>query len=163
MRQFVNFAARRAFCPERPMASESWSSITTTEAVLPPGLLSSTVTHITLGRLSALVMSVSGSSLHSTTSMRSPCSSREIVWMRMPRMPAAPTGSIPGWRAETATLARVPASCYGMNLDLAAAYLGNLELQQSTEHKWMSWLTMISGPRGVRRTSSTRTRGSSGG
>ncbi len=29
-------------------------------------------------------------------------------------------------------------SCYGMNLDLAVAYLGNLELQQSTEHKWMA-------------------------
>jgi len=111
IRQPVSLAARRAFCPSRPIARLNWSSGTITVAVLPPGARSFRYTPVTRAGLMALAMKMAGSAFHSITSIFSLLSSLTIAWMRTPLMPTqAPTGSIPGWVAETATLARSPGS-----------------------------------------------------
>ena len=95
MRQPVSLAARRAFCPSLPIASDNWSSGTITVAVL-LSRVSSRIACLTRAGLSALLIKTLVSALHSTTSIFSPPSSLTIDWMRMPRMPTQePTGSTP--------------------------------------------------------------------
>ena len=68
---------------------------------------------MSLGRagLSALLMKLRTSLFHSTTSIFSPFNSSTIFWMRVPRNPTQePTGSTPGWLANTATFDRCPGS-----------------------------------------------------
>ena len=116
IRMPVNFAARRAFCPFFPIASESWLSGTTTSAAVcsspPSGSVSSEiVTDETLAGDNARATNDAGSFDHSMMSIFSPRSSRLITWMRVPRSPTqAPIGSTSRLVEATATLARSPAS-----------------------------------------------------
>ena len=90
------------------MASESWSSGTTTVAYC---VSSSMSTSETLAGDSALATNTDGSSLHWMTSMRSPRSSPTTMRMRLPLGPTqAPTGSRLDSRLATAILERAPAS-----------------------------------------------------
>ena len=110
MRHPVRRAASRAFCPDLPMAKLNWSSAATTVAVgCSPS--SCRMTPVALAGLMALTMNVCGSSLHSTTSMRSPANSLTMFLMRLPFMPTqAPTASMCSIVAMTATLLRAPGS-----------------------------------------------------
>ena len=91
--QPVSFAARRAFWPSRPIASESWSSGTITVASL---VSSSTRTSRTRAGESALATNRAGSSLWGMMSIFSPRSSETTIRTRDPRGPTqAPTGSTP--------------------------------------------------------------------
>ena len=70
--QFVSFAAKRAFCPALPMASESWSSATITCANLSSGFKS---TAKTCAGNKASAINVDKSGFHSITSIFSPFNS----------------------------------------------------------------------------------------
>src|SRR3954453_19071645 len=94
IRQPVRRAAKRAFRPSRPIASDSWSSGTTTVACFDS---SSTSTSRTRAGDSALAMKRAGSSLNGMMSIFSPRSSETTMRTREPRGPTqAPTGSTPG-------------------------------------------------------------------
>ena len=111
IRQPVNLAAKRAFCPSRPIAKDNCFSGTTTIAVFPISLSSTNSTLTGRAGLNALAMNSLGSGLHSTISIFSPPNSLTIDWILTPRIPTqAPTGSTPGCRAATATLEREPGS-----------------------------------------------------
>ncbi|GJE41739.1 hypothetical protein AEGHOMDF_0905 [Methylobacterium soli] len=108
MSQPVSCEARRTFWPRRPMASESWSSGTTTSM---RSASSSSTTFTTSAGCSAFTMKVAWSSDHGMMSIFSPCSSPTTAWTREPRMPTqAPTGSMLPSREITAILAREPGS-----------------------------------------------------
>jgi hypothetical protein len=108
MSQPVSCEARRTFWPRRPIASESWSSGTTTSM---RSASSSSTTLTTSAGWSALTMKVAWSGDHGMMSIFSPWSSPTTAWTREPRMPTqAPTGSIDESREETAILAREPGS-----------------------------------------------------
>ena len=108
IRQPVSFAARRAFWPSRPIASDSIRSGTVTLAIR---CSSSMVTLMTWAGLRALATKTAGSSFQGMTSIFSPPSSATTACTRAPRWPTvAPTGSSPSWRDATATLERLPAS-----------------------------------------------------
>jgi hypothetical protein len=93
MRQPVSLAASRAFSPSRPIASDSWSSGTTTVACFDS---SSTSTSRTRAGDRALAMKRAGSSLKGMMSIFSPRSSDTTMRTREPRGPTqAPTGSTP--------------------------------------------------------------------
>ena len=103
-RQPVSRAARRAFCPSLPIASESWSSGTTTVACL---FSSSTSTSRTRAGDSALATKRAGSSLKGMMSIFSPRSSDTTMRTREPRGPTqAPTGSTPSACETTAIFER---------------------------------------------------------
>ena len=104
IRHPVSLAASLAFCPSLPMASDSCLSGTTTVAI--PCSASSSTFNIWAG-LRALVIKTGASGFHIMTSIFSPFSSFTIFCILMPRNPTQqPTGSIPSWRAATATLLR---------------------------------------------------------
>ena len=104
MRQPVSLAARRAFWPSRPIASDNWSSGTITVACM---LSSSTRTSRTRAGASAFAMNRAGSSFHGMMSIFSPRSSPTTIRTREPRGPTqAPTGSTPWTFDSTAILAR---------------------------------------------------------
>ena len=84
MRQPVSLAARRAFWPSRPMASESMRSGTVTEAMR---FSSSMSTPTTWAGLSALATKTEASSDQGMTSIFSPPSSATTAWTRPPRWP----------------------------------------------------------------------------
>ena len=108
MRYPDSLAARRAFCPSLPMASESWWSGTVTVAV--PSS-SSIWTSWTRAGLNASAMNARESSFHSTMSTFSPLSSFTTWRTRDPRAPThAPTGSTFGSCDITAIFVRWPAS-----------------------------------------------------
>jgi hypothetical protein len=100
----VSFEASRTFWPRRPIASESWSSVTFTVAVFLAG--SSLMSVISAGR-SALMISASTDSFHRMMSIFSPFSSSVIDLMRVPRMPTqAPMQSTRMSAEATAILVR---------------------------------------------------------
>ena len=104
----VSWLARRTFWPRRPIASESWSSGTTTSMRLSS---SSITTRLTVAGWSALTTNVAVSSLHGMMSIFSPCSSCTTACTRLPFMPTqAPTGSIELSWLITPILARLPGS-----------------------------------------------------
>ena len=104
MRQPVRRAARRAFWPSRPIASESWSSGTMTVAWR---VSSSTSTSRTRAGESALATNRAGSSLYGMMSIFSPRSSETTMRTREPRGPTqAPTGSTPSACETTAIFER---------------------------------------------------------
>ena len=108
MSQPVSCEARRTFWPRRPIASDSWSSGTTTSMRLES---SSSTTLTTSAGCSALTMKVASSGDHGMISIFSPCSSWTTACTREPRMPThAPTGSMEESRDVTAILAREPGS-----------------------------------------------------
>ena len=82
MRQPLSRAARRAFWPSRPIASESIRSGTVTLAMR---CSSSISTDRTWAGLRALATKTPGSSLHGITSIFSPASSATTAWTRAPR------------------------------------------------------------------------------
>ena len=104
----VRRAARRAFCPSRPIARESWSSGTRTRhALLSP--ISST--SITSAGASAAAMNSLGSSLYWMMSIFSPRSSSTTWLTRPPRGPThAPMASTSSLLDETAIFVRLPGS-----------------------------------------------------
>ena len=103
-RQPVRRAARRAFWPSRPMASESWSSGTTTVAWL---VVVVDETSRTRAGDSALATKRAGSSLYGMMSIFSPRSSDTTMRTREPRGPTqAPTGSTPSAWEMTAIFER---------------------------------------------------------
>src|SRR5438874_2227770 len=107
-RQPVNRAARRAFWPSRPIASESWSSGTITVACLAS---SSTSTSRTRAGESAFATKRAGSSLCGMMSIFSPRSSETTMRTREPRgATQAPTGSTPSACDTTAIFERWPGS-----------------------------------------------------
>ena len=100
-------AARRAFCPSRPMARESLSSGTTAMA----DFSSTCVTETTLAGESALAMNSRGFSLHRMMSTFSPPSSSTTAFTRAPLLPThAPTASTCASSLKIAILVRCPAS-----------------------------------------------------
>ncbi len=104
----VSRAARRAFCPSRPMARESWSSGTITVASL---VSSSTSTSRTRAGESAFATKRAGSSLNGMMSIFSPRSSDTTIRTRDPLGPThAPTGSTPSLWDMTAIFDRQPGS-----------------------------------------------------
>ena len=108
MVQPVSWEASRTFWPRRPMASDSWSSGTTTSMRLAS---SSSTTLTTSAGARPLTMKVAGSGDHWMMSIFSPCSSLTTACTRLPRMPThAPTGSMPPSLDSTAILARLPGS-----------------------------------------------------
>ena len=121
MRSPVSLAARRAFWPFLPIASESWLSGTVTSTAgcggswpSSPGAAggaSRSVTDDTLAGESARATNVAASYDHSTMSIFSPRRSRLITWIRVPRRPTqAPIGSTSRFVEATATFARSPGS-----------------------------------------------------
>ena len=89
--QPVSWAARRTFCPRRPMASDSWSSGTMISIAW---LASSMMTRLTSAGASAEQTKRAGSSSQGTMSIFSPRSSCTTACTRLPFMPTqAPTGS----------------------------------------------------------------------
>src|SRR6266571_2541651 len=106
--QPVSCAARRTFCPRRPMASESWSSGTMISIAL---FCSSSSTRVTSAGCSAFTTKRAGSSSQGTMSIFSPRSSCTTACTRLPFMPTqAPTGSTSPSREATAILVRPPGS-----------------------------------------------------
>src|SRR5712692_8686293 len=94
IRQPVSLAASRAFCPSRPMASDSCARGTTTEAVR---VARSTFTSSTEAGPRAAATKRGGSSDQGTMSTCSPPSSLKSERWRIPLGPTqAPTGSMPG-------------------------------------------------------------------
>ena len=92
--QPVSLAARRAFWPSLPMASDSWLSGTMTRAAFS---VSETNTEMTRAGFSALAMYSAGSEDHFTMSIFSVLSSLTTFSTRMPRGPTQePTASIIG-------------------------------------------------------------------
>ena len=154
MRQPVSLAARRAFCPSRPMASESIRSGTITVAIR---CSSSMATPSTWAGDSALATNTDGSSFQGMTSIFSPASSATTAWTRVPRWPTvAPTGSSPSWRDETAILDRLPASRAIALISTVPAWISGTSISNSRRRKPLCVRdTMICGPRAERRTSST--------
>ena len=132
IRQPVSRAASRAFCPSRPIASESIRSGTVTTAMR---CSSSMSTERTCAGLRALATNTPASSLHGMTSIFSPASSATTAWTRAPRWPTvAPTGSRPSWRDDDRDLrAAARLAGDGLDLDRAAVDLGNLELEQPAQ------------------------------
>ena len=96
--------AKRTFCPRRPMASDNWSSRTTTVArIKSPHKSTSSIS----AGFSALGISTCIESFHRTMSIFSPPSSSTIFLMRDPRTPTqAPTQSTFVSIELTATLVR---------------------------------------------------------
>ncbi len=78
IRQFVSLADKRALTPALPMARLSWSSGTTTTAVLPRAGSSSRKTPETLAGLNALAMNAADSEFHSMMSIFSSFRSRTM-------------------------------------------------------------------------------------
>ena len=106
--QPVSFAARRAFWPSLPMASDSWLSGTTTREDFS---LSATNTLCTRAGLSAEAIYSLGSLDHLTISIFSVFNSFTTFSTRMPRGPThAPTGSMLLSVENTAIFVRKPAS-----------------------------------------------------
>jgi len=92
--QPVSLAARRAFWPPLPMASESWSSATTTWQRRSTSI---TRTSMTLAGDSARLTKMLASEDQGTMSMRSPPSSRTMLCTREPLSPThEPTASTRG-------------------------------------------------------------------
>ena len=103
-----SFAASRAFWPPLPIASESWSSATTTCMRFSA---SWTLTSMTRAGESARETNTVGSCDQGTMSMRSPPSSRTMLWTREPFRPThEPTASTRGSVENTEILERAPAS-----------------------------------------------------
>src|SRR5581483_7935588 len=157
IRQPVSFAARRAFWPPRPIASDSCASGTITVAVLSASLSS---TWSTFAGPRAFATKAAGSGCHWMTSICSPFSSRLTLSMRTWRgLTHEPTGSTPSWRAYTATLVREPGS-------RAIAFISTTPLNTSGTSSSNSRRTrfrcvrdtITCGPFGVRLTSTTYTR-----
>ena len=132
MRQPVSFAARRAFWPSRPIASDSIRSGTTTFAMR---CSSSIVTPITWAGLNAFATNTAGSSCHGMTSIFSPPSSATTDWTRAPRWPTvAPTGSRPSWRVCDRDLGAAAGLARDrLDLDGASVDLRHLELEQAAQ------------------------------
>src|SRR5438105_224429 len=108
IRKPVSFAARRAFCPSRPIASESWLRGTSTVAVR---VMRSIVTLSALAGPRAAATNASASSDQGTMSTCSLASSLRIARCRTPFGPThAPTGSRPGSVEDTAIFVRRPGS-----------------------------------------------------
>ena len=108
MRQPVRRAASRAFCPPLPIASESWSSATTTFIVFSASFIR---TSSTRAGASARDTNTVGSCDHGTMSMRSPPSSRTMLCTRDPLSPThEPTASTRGSVEYTEIFERAPAS-----------------------------------------------------
>src|SRR2546428_4032293 len=108
IRKPVSLAARRAFWPSRPMASESWARGTMTVAVR---VALSMVTDSAFAGPSDDATNASGSSDQGTMSTCSLASSLRMARWRTPLGPTqAPTGSRPGSVAETAIFVRRPGS-----------------------------------------------------
>ena len=106
--QPVNCAAKRAFWPDLPMASDSWSSSTMADI---RRSRRSIITRFTTAGLNALDKKIASSSLQGTMSIRSLLNSRTTACTREPFIPThAPTGSIRASLECTAILARSPGS-----------------------------------------------------
>src|SRR3989442_563646 len=104
----VSLAARRAFCPSRPIARDSWLRGTSTVAVR---VMRSIVTLSTLAGPRAAATKDSESSDQGTMSTCSFASSLRIARCRTPLGPTqAPTGSRPGSLDDTAIFVRRPGS-----------------------------------------------------
>ena len=137
MRMPVSLAARRAFCPFLPMASDSWLSgtITSADGLTLAVLGSMIATDDTLAGDSARATNVAGSCDHSMMSIFSPRSSRLMTWMRVPRRPThAPIGSTSrfvGGHRDLRALAGFPRR----RLDEHDAFLdlGDLRLEEPRE------------------------------
>ena len=128
-RQPVRRAARRAFWPSRPIASESWSSGTITVAWRSS---SSTITSRTRAGESALATKRAGSSLWGMMSIFSPRSSETTIRTREPRGPTqAPTGSTPSaWEIDGDLRAVAGLAGDADDLDQLVGDLGDLEFEQ---------------------------------
>ncbi len=108
IRKPVSFAPRRTFCPPRPIASESWSGVTSTVAWR-SSLFTRTLRTFAGDSASEINFSISAD--HSMTSIFSPPSSEITVATRMPRCPTQdPTGSTCASFECTAIFVREPAS-----------------------------------------------------
>ncbi len=127
--QPVSCAARRTFWPLRPMASESFSS-GTTSSMRPSA--SSTMTLFTSAGWIAAQTKRAGSRSYGTMSIFSPRSSCTTAWTREPFMPTqAPTGSTSASRLVTAIFERAPGSrAHGDDADDALVDLGHLGLEE---------------------------------
>ena len=107
-RQPVSSLARRTFCPPRPMACDSRSSVT---AMSIECASSSTTIDVTSAGCMALMTNCAMLSTHGMMSTRSPAISLDTACTRDPLMPTqAPTGSMRGSRLLTAIFARAPGS-----------------------------------------------------
>ena len=80
MSQPVSCEARRTFWPRRPMASDSWSSGTTTSM---RSASSSSTTLATSAGCSALTMKEAAEGDHGMMSIFSPCNSPTTAWTRL--------------------------------------------------------------------------------
>ncbi len=131
-RQPVRRAARRAFWPSRPIASESWSSGTITVAWRSS---SSTITSRTRAGESALATKRAGSSLWGMMSIFSPRSSETTMRTREPRGPTqAPTGSTPSaWEIDGDLRAVAGLTGDADDLDQLVGDLRHLELEQALD------------------------------
>ena len=130
IRQPVSRAARRAFWPSLPIASDSWKSGTTTRAERASA--STTSTEVTRAGESAWATSSAGSSDQSTMSIFSPCSSDITLRTRWPIGPMqAPLALTPGRVGLHRDLGAV-AGLAGdrRDLDGAVGDLGHLEGEQ---------------------------------
>src|SRR6476660_1128659 len=106
MSQPVNRAANRTFCPRLPIASDSWSSFTTT--VARPSSKQSDTSATSAG-FSALLIRICEDSFQRTMSIFSPPSSSTMFLIRLPRTPThAPTASTFESIELTAILVRWP-------------------------------------------------------
>ena len=106
--QPVSSLARRMFWPPRPMACDSFSSVT---AMSMECESSSTTIDTTSAGAIALMTNCAGFSSYGMMSTRSPAISLDTACTREPRMPThAPTGSMRLSLLFTAILARTPGS-----------------------------------------------------
>ena len=107
-RQPVSRAARRAFWPSLPIASDSWKSGTITSAVPVSGWMR---TSRTRAGASAFITNSDGSSVYGTMSTFSPRTSLTTMRTRSRRAPTqAPTGSTLWSFDATAIFVRWPGS-----------------------------------------------------
>ena len=105
----VNLAARRTFCPLRPIANESWSSGTITSALF--SFMFVIVTLVTFAGRRALPIKISGSGFHSRISIFSPLSSLTTICTLEPFIPThVPTASMLSSVVATATFDLSPGS-----------------------------------------------------
>ena len=127
--QPTSWEARRTFWPRLPIASDSWSSGTTTSM---RRSAASMTTLVTSAGCRAFTTKVAVSGDQGMISTFSPPSSLTTAWTRLPRMPTqAPTGSIDSSLVLTAIFARLPASrAHRANLDDSVVDLRNLHLEQ---------------------------------
>ncbi len=108
MSQPVRRAARRTFCPRLPMASDNWSSATTTVARFNS---KHRAISCTSAGFRALAIRICDDSFHRTMSIFSSPSSSTMLRTRLPRTPTqAPTASTFESMDDTATFVRYPAS-----------------------------------------------------